>query len=95
MSETCGMLGCEKSGRWYPVIEYRAHTNHKPGEATLNFKVCDDHKLTIGVKNVASEEIWESILKTCKALKLQEPVRWLCSLSFRDGASWNFPTRKQ
>ena len=93
--DQCSFRECPARGRWYPVILYRVHQNHTPGELVMRLKLCDEHKAQATVATFLSEEMWQVILRVCDVLKLAAPTRWLTTLDWKDGETWSFPNPKE
>lgn len=83
MSWTCSLRDCWNDASEVPVIEFRVHKKHDPGEVAVGLTICAKHQTTFDLAELLREGIWDHILAICKTLKRAAPrqdlttVRWV------------------
>lgn len=79
----CNRVGCEKPGRWRPVLLLRANLKHRPAAGALKgILVCDDCKPLMKPTDLIIDKAWDQIVDSFKGMGRAIPVRVLTQLGW-------------
>lgn len=82
MSWTCSLQGCWNDASDVPVIEFRVHKKHPPGELAVGLTICARHQINFDLDDLLNDGMWDVILTMCKALKRAAPTRDLTTVKW-------------
>jgi hypothetical protein len=81
----CSFESCENLCRWRPVLELRVRKKDQPTKAKLTqIAYCEDHKKTLTIDDVLSDEGHTKIAKFMREHGKPAPVKRNITLTFEE-----------
>ena len=82
----CSRSGCEHEARWYPVMLFYASRKQfpsaPPARAVAGLAVCDQHRETMTLDHLLTDDGWNRIVLGFRAVGKATPDRAATQLEF-------------
>lgn len=76
MAVTCNRIDCTNEGTAHPVLELRPRGyTGQPANAVLGIRICDEHQPTLSAQDFITDEGWQVLVETARALGKATPDR--------------------